>query len=143
LKRTNMEDKQWVCRRDAGVQSTRTWMWTQSWIVILMQMIASLTMTSFIKWRKNCSQAMGCGGNEDRPANIPRICICSSSRIRIKQCICRFGNCWWVSFQPIKVLKRQCTENWHKNFQDFRQLASSWRFHPTGECRSLIAAFYV
>ncbi|KRY43814.1 hypothetical protein T03_5649 [Trichinella britovi] len=25
---------------------------------------------------------------------------------------------------------------------DFRQLSSSWRFHPTGECRSLIAAFY-
>ncbi|KRX72059.1 hypothetical protein T06_1992 [Trichinella sp. T6] len=30
LKRTNMEDKQ--LKKDKGVQSTRTWMWTQSWI---------------------------------------------------------------------------------------------------------------
>ncbi|XP_003378538.1 hypothetical protein Tsp_06398 [Trichinella spiralis] len=36
-------------KKDAEVQSTRTRMLTQSWIVILMQMIAPLAMTSFIK----------------------------------------------------------------------------------------------
>ncbi|KRZ88660.1 hypothetical protein T08_6483 [Trichinella sp. T8] len=112
LKHTNMQDKQLT--EDAGVQSTRTLMWTQSWIVILMQMIAPLTMTSFIKWRKKCSQATSSGGIENHTADLPR---------RSKH------------FQRIKVLERQCTENGHKNFQDFRQLSSSWRFHPTGECR--------
>ncbi|KRX98294.1 hypothetical protein T12_1560 [Trichinella patagoniensis] len=47
-----MQDKLWVCRRDAGVQSSQTWMWTQPWIVILMQMTAPLIMISCIKWRR-------------------------------------------------------------------------------------------
>ncbi|KRX12592.1 hypothetical protein T07_6310 [Trichinella nelsoni] len=80
VKHTSIEEKQWVFRqkKDAGVQSTRTWMWTQSCILILMQMIAPLTMTSFIKWRKKCSQASGSGGIEDCSANFPRSeqCIC-------------------------------------------------------------------
>ncbi|XP_003377096.1 putative multisensor signal transduction histidine kinase [Trichinella spiralis] len=63
---------------DAGVQSTRTWMWTQSCLLILMQMTAPLIMIS-CDGEGKFSQATGSRGIEDHSANLPR---------RSEQCIC-------------------------------------------------------
>ncbi|KRX37347.1 hypothetical protein T05_15055 [Trichinella murrelli] len=83
LKHTNMQDKQ--LKKDAGVQSTRTLMWTQSWI-----------------GEKNALKRRAA----EELKTIPQI-----------------------------YHEKASSASADLETADFRQLSSSWRFHPTGECR--------
>ncbi|KRX58924.1 hypothetical protein T09_2622 [Trichinella sp. T9] len=118
LKHTNMQDKQWVNRGCRG----------------------SIYTNSDVDAVLDCNPyADDCTPDNDILYKMEKKMLSSDGQQRNGKPYRRFTTKkqakLLVSFQRIKVLERQCTENGHKNFQDFRQLSSSWRFHPTGECR--------
>ncbi|KRY49039.1 hypothetical protein T03_1234 [Trichinella britovi] len=127
LKRTNMEDKQWVCRRvKKGCRDSIYTNLDVNGILSSDSHADDCTPDNDILYKMEKKNALKRRAAEEMKT-APQICREASSA---------------SAGLETAVLKRRCTKNGHKNFQDFRQLASSWRFHPTGEWRSLIATFY-
>ncbi|KRY18620.1 hypothetical protein T12_440 [Trichinella patagoniensis] len=97
---------------DAGVQSTRTWMWTHA---------DDCTPNNDILYKMEKKNSLKRRAAEELKT-IPQIYHEEASSASAD-----------LETAGINVLKRRCTGNGRKNFRDFRQLACSWRFHPNGE----------